>query len=648
MHTAPVLANIESTPLAYAAGAPAEPVTATLTVSSADATTLAGATVSITSGLVASGDVLGFTNQNGITGSYNASTGVLTLSGTASLANYQAALRSVTYRDSNAAATSGTRTISFQVNDGSSANNLSNVVSRTVSVTAAPAGPPVANNDTATTDKNTAINISVLANDTDPAGKTLTVAAVNTTGTKGTVTINSDNTIHYNPNGQFASLTAGQTATDTFTYTATDGTQTSNSATVTVTITGANTAPVISNVETTPLSYQSGSAPVAITSTLTVSDADDATLSGATVAITSGLDSGADTLAFTNQNGITGSYNATTGVLTLTGAASLADYQAALRSVEFSTSDTSASPAARTVSFTVTDSVGATSAAATRTIDVTAAPAGPPVANNDTATTDKNTAINISVLANDTDPAGKTLTVAAVNTTGTKGTVTINSDNTINYNPNGQFASLTAGQTATDTFTYTATDGTQTSNSATVTVTITGANTAPVISNVETTPLSYQSGSAPVAITSTLTVSDADDATLSGATVAITSGLDSGADTLAFTNQNGITGSYNATTGDADTDRRRVAGQLPGGPPLGRVLHHRPLGQPGRPHGLLHRDRLGRGHLRGGNTDDRRDRRRAGAHRDERQLHGGGQHPAGRGHHPGRACRHGQRKRAGE
>src|SRR6201999_2940262 len=110
--------------------------------------------------------------------------------------------------------------------------------------------------------------------------------------------------------GQFASLTAGQTATDTFTYTATDGTQTSNAAAVTVTITGVNTAPVISNVETTPLSYQSGSAPVAITSTLTVSDADDATLSGATVSIASGLDSGADTLAFTNQNGITGSYNA--------------------------------------------------------------------------------------------------------------------------------------------------------------------------------------------------------------------------------------------------------------------------------------------------------------------------------------------------
>ena len=38
------------------------------------------------------GDQLNFTNQNGITGSYNASTGALTLTGTASVATYQAAL----------------------------------------------------------------------------------------------------------------------------------------------------------------------------------------------------------------------------------------------------------------------------------------------------------------------------------------------------------------------------------------------------------------------------------------------------------------------------------------------------------------------------------------------------------------------------
>ena len=543
-HTPPVLAHIESTVLAYSAGAPPVPVTATLTVSSSDATTLDGAKVTISSGFVASTDSLGFANKNGITGSFNATTGVLKLTGKASLATYQAALRSVTFAAKAAAAT-GSRKVSFQANDGAAHNNLSNVVSRTISVTHP--GPPVAVNDTAMTDKHTAIDINVLANDTDPAGKTLTVASVDTTGTKGLVTINPDNTIHYDPNGQFTGLTQGQSATDTFTYMATDGTQTSNSATVTVTITGVNDLPVISNVETTPLSYQAFTPGVAITSTATIADDDDATMAGGGVSITSGFNAAQDTLSFTNQNGITGSYNSSTGMLTLSGNASIADYQLALRSVEFSSSDPSASPAARTISFTVTDSVGAMSAAVTRTISVTEV--SPPVAVNDAATTDKHTAIDINVLANDNDPAGKPLTVASVGTTGTKGLVTINPNNTIHYDPNGQFAGLTNGQSATDTFTYQATDGTQTSNSATVTVTITGVNDLPVISIVETTPLSYQAQSPAVMITGTLTIADDDDATMAGGGVSITSGFNATQDTLSFTNQNGITGSYNSSTG---------------------------------------------------------------------------------------------------
>ena len=46
------------------------------------------ATVSISAGLVGSEDVLAFTSAFGISGSYNAGTGVLTLSGSATLAQY--------------------------------------------------------------------------------------------------------------------------------------------------------------------------------------------------------------------------------------------------------------------------------------------------------------------------------------------------------------------------------------------------------------------------------------------------------------------------------------------------------------------------------------------------------------------------------
>ena len=55
----------------------------------------------ITGNFVSGQDVLGFTNQNGIAGSYNAANGVLMLAGQASLAQYQAALQSVTYFNSS-------------------------------------------------------------------------------------------------------------------------------------------------------------------------------------------------------------------------------------------------------------------------------------------------------------------------------------------------------------------------------------------------------------------------------------------------------------------------------------------------------------------------------------------------------------------
>ncbi|MDB5268891.1 MAG: hypothetical protein JWP58_1931 [Hymenobacter sp.] len=134
---APVLGNIEGTALAYAESNPtlSVPITSSLTVSDADNTTLAGATVRFTSGFNSIEDNLDFVNQNGITGSYNTGTGVLTLSGTATLAAYQAALRSIKYRNSDPIdAQAGTRTVSFAVTDGISA---SLTVTRDIAVTSA-------------------------------------------------------------------------------------------------------------------------------------------------------------------------------------------------------------------------------------------------------------------------------------------------------------------------------------------------------------------------------------------------------------------------------------------------------------------------------------------------------------------------------
>jgi hypothetical protein len=129
-------------------------------------------------------------------------------------------------------------------------------------------------------------------------------------------------------------------------------------------------------MESAPLSYTSDAAPAAITSSLTVSDSDSPNLAGATVKISAGYATADDFLGFSDQNGITGSFSNSTGILTLSGSASVPDYQAALRSVSFST--TSSSTATRTVDFQVDDGTD-TSNTASRSISVTPPPAAPVV-----------------------------------------------------------------------------------------------------------------------------------------------------------------------------------------------------------------------------------------------------------------------------
>ena len=93
-------------------------------------------------------------------------------------------------------------------------------------------------------------------------------------------------------------------------------------------------APVVTPSGTTNTFTLGGSA-VAVDAGVTVTSS-DADLTGATVTITN-YQTG-DTLNFTNQNGISGSYSG--GVLTLSGSATPAQYQAALQSVTFSTTST--------------------------------------------------------------------------------------------------------------------------------------------------------------------------------------------------------------------------------------------------------------------------------------------------------------------
>ena len=128
----PPVVTLSSGNASYTVGGSSSVVDGGLTVTDADNTTLTSGTVTVAN--LISGDMLGFTNQNGITGSYNSGTGILTLSGSASLANYQAALRSIVFQSTGTSTT--TRNISFIVSDGIS---NSTTVTRSITVNPPPA-----------------------------------------------------------------------------------------------------------------------------------------------------------------------------------------------------------------------------------------------------------------------------------------------------------------------------------------------------------------------------------------------------------------------------------------------------------------------------------------------------------------------------
>jgi hypothetical protein len=117
------------------------------------------------------------------------------------------------------------------------------------------------------------------------------------------------------------------------------------------------------------------------------------------------------------------------------------------------------------------------------------------------------------LLANDTDAEGDSFGITAVNgvaivpgqtiTLASGALLTINADGSFAYNPNGQFDDLVTGEVGKDSFTYTVTDARGATDTATATVTIIGlddVNTAPTavadnVSTAEDTALSIAPGS---------------------------------------------------------------------------------------------------------------------------------------------------------
>lgn len=107
---------------------------------------------------------------------------------------------------------------------------------------------PIANDDTDSTDEDTAITLDVLANDTDVDNgdsPSITGLSGSTSAQGAAISINGSGQIVYDPSGSAAlqALNNGQTAVDTFSYTVQDGSGATDVATVSITVGGVTDGP---------------------------------------------------------------------------------------------------------------------------------------------------------------------------------------------------------------------------------------------------------------------------------------------------------------------------------------------------------------------------------------------------------------------
>ncbi|WP_411912790.1 tandem-95 repeat protein, partial [Vibrio sp. Vb5032] len=297
--------------------------------------------------------------------------------------------------------------------------------STTVNVDVTPVNDaPVAKDDAATTQEDTAVTIDVLPNDTDIDGDTLSIDSASVPSNQGTVEI-VDGKLVFTPAENFHGDAE-------ITYTVTDGALT-DQATVNVTVNAVNDTPVVeSNIADQTLAEDF--TPYSIDLNTAFSDVDN--VDGDLTFSVSG-----------NSNIQVAIVN---GIATFT-----------------PTADWNGSEA---LTFTATDPSGES---VSQTVNFTVAPVADIVA--DKATVVEDTPTIIKVLGNDTFEGDDKVVSLDTNNGPANGTVSVNPDGSVTYTPNDNYH-------GTDSFTYIVTSG-GVNESTTVNVDVTPVNDAPVATN---------------------------------------------------------------------------------------------------------------------------------------------------------------------
>ncbi|MBE3906170.1 tandem-95 repeat protein [Vibrio parahaemolyticus] len=308
-------------------------------------------------------------------------------------------------------------TISASVSDGvnPTANDSDSLIVNRVN------DAPVAKDDIATTQEDTAVTIDVLPNDTDVDGDKLSIESASVPKEQGTVEVVNGKLV-FTPTENF-------NGDAEIIYTVTDGALT-DQATVKVTVNAVNDTPVVeSNIADQALAEDF--TPYTIDLNTAFSDVDN--VDGELTFSVSG-----------NSNIQVAIVN---GIATIT-----------------PTADWNGS---ETLTFTATDPSGES---ISQTVNFTVAPVADIVA--DKATVVEDTSTVIKVLGNDTFEGDGKVVSLDTNNGPANGTVSVNPDGSVTYTPNDNYQ-------GTDSFTYIVTSG-GVSESTTVSVDVTPVNDAPV------------------------------------------------------------------------------------------------------------------------------------------------------------------------
>ncbi|HLL52767.1 MAG TPA: cadherin-like domain-containing protein, partial [Myxococcaceae bacterium] len=275
-----------------------------------------------------------------------------------------------------------------------------------------PASTPVAVADTVTTNEDTAVTTSVLANDTGLRDTPLTVT-ITTPPTRGTAVVNAGYTVTYTPNANY-------NGSDSYTYRVQDADGQFSSAVVSLTVNPVNDG-----------------APVAVNDTVTT--AEDTAVTTNVLANDTNLGDAPITVSIAA---------APTNGTVMVNAGNTVTYTPA---ANYSGSDS--------YTYRVTDVDGQSSTAVVF-LFVSAVNDTAPVAVDDTATVDEDSAVTTTVLANDSGLVDAPVAVT-VNSAPANGFVVVNGDRSITYIPNANYY-------GPDSYTYRVTDVDGQSSVATV------------------------------------------------------------------------------------------------------------------------------------------------------------------------------------